>query len=67
LDEKQKYVQVHVYPFRMTKENMAQHSDSKWYDFWSELKEGYDYFEAERLPPLVKVEHKQYTIYEGNE
>ena len=67
LDNGQRYVQVHVYPFRMTEENMAEYSDSKWYDFWVNLKEGYDYFEAEKLPPLVKVEHKQYTIHEGNE
>ena len=67
LDNGQHYVQVHVYPFRMTEENMAEYSDSKWYDFWVNLKEGYDYFEAEKLPPLVKVEHKQYTIHEGNE
>ena len=67
LDNGQHYIQVHVYPFRMTEENMAEYSDSKWYDFWVNLKEGYDYFEAEKLPPLVKVEHKQYTIHEGNE
>ncbi len=67
LDNGQRYVQVHVYPFRMTEENMAEYADSKWYDFWVNLKEGYDYFEAEKLPPLVKVEHKQYTIHEGNE
>jgi len=67
LDKGQKYVQVHVCPFRMTEENMAHYSESEWYDFWVNLKEGYDYFEAEKLPPLVKVEDKQYTIHEGNE
>ena len=65
LQKGQKYVQVHAYPFRMTEENMALFSDSEWYDFWMNLKEGYDYFEAEKLPPFVKVEHKQYTIHEG--
>jgi len=67
LQKGQKYVQVHAYPFRMTEENMALFSDNEWYDFWVNLKEGYDYFEAEKLPPFVKVEHKKYTIYEGNE
>ncbi len=67
LQKGQKYVQVHAYPFRMTEENMALFSDNEWYDFWVNLKEGYDYFEAEKLPPLVKVENKQYTIHEGNE
>jgi len=67
LDKDQKYVQVHAYPFRMTKENMALYSENEWYDFWVNLKEGYDYFEAEHLPPLVDVENRQYTIHEGNE
>ncbi|HIP28208.1 MAG TPA: murein L,D-transpeptidase [Sulfurovum sp.] len=63
----QKYVQVHAYPFFMTEENMAQYQDSKWYDFWTQLKEGYDYFEAEKLPPTVKVKNKHYTIHEANQ
>jgi len=63
----QKYVQVHAYPFYMTAENMAEYQDSKWYDFWTELKEGYDYFEAEKLPPTVKVKNKHYTIHEANQ
>jgi murein L,D-transpeptidase YafK len=67
LQKGQKYVQVHAYPFHMTEVNMAQHSESEWYDFWVNLKEGYDYFEAEKLPPLVRVENKQYTIHEGDE
>ncbi len=67
LNNSQSYVQVHVYPFRMTEENMALFSESEWYDFWVNLKEGYDYFEAEKLPPTVKVEDRQYTIHEGNE
>jgi len=67
LQKGQKYVQVHAYPFRMTEENMALFSDNEWYDFWVNLKEGYDYFEAEKLPPLVKVKNKQYTIHESND
>jgi len=67
LDKGQKYVPVHIYPFRMTEENMALYSENEWYDFWVNLKEGYDYFEVEHFPPLVKVENKSYTIHEGNE
>ena len=51
----------------MTDTIMALYSDSEWYDFWVNLKEGYDYFEAEKLPPHIKVEEKQYTIHEANE
>ncbi len=67
LKKGQKYVQVHAFPFRMSELNMAKHSENKWYDFWTELKEGYDYFEAEKLPPTVKVKNRHYTIHEANE
>ena len=67
LKKGQKEVKVHIYPFRMTQENMALYSENRWYGFWSNLKEGYDYFEAEHIPPLVKVKNKSYTIHEGNE
>ena len=67
LQKGQKYVQVHAYPFRMTEEMMALYSESEWYDFWVNLKEGYDYFEAEKYPAHVKVKGKLYTIHEANE
>jgi len=67
LKKGQKYVQVHAFPFYMNDINMAEHEENKWYAFWTELKEGYDYFEAEKLPPTIKVENKHYTIYETNE
>ena len=63
----QKYVRVHAFPFRMSDINMLAYSNNKWYDFWTDLKEGYDYFEAEKLPPNVKVENGHYAIYEANE
>ena len=65
LGKGQKYIQVHAFPFRMTDTAMALYSDSEWYDFWANLKEGYDYFESEKLPPDVRVEEKQYTIHEA--
>jgi murein L,D-transpeptidase YafK len=67
LDKGQKYVQVHIYPFRMTEENMVDYSENEWYDFWVNLKDGYDYFEAEKLPPHINVEHKIYIISESEE
>ena len=67
LKKGQKYVQVHAFPFRMSEENMARHNDNKWYDFWTELQEGYDYFEAEKLPAHIKVKNKHYTIHEANQ
>ncbi len=67
LHQGQKKVWVHIFPFRMTEENMALYTDNPWYDFWENLKEGYDYFEAEALPPQIKVENKRYCIYESDE
>ena len=67
LQNGQKYVQVHAYPFIMSDENMAFYEGNEWYDFWVNLKEGYDYFEAEKLPPQIKVKNRCYKVYEANE
>jgi murein L,D-transpeptidase YafK len=55
-------VHVHVYPFRMTHENMARHANSEWLPFWQNLKEGYDAFEYTRVPPRIGVCEKRYFI-----
>ncbi len=67
LQKDQKVVWVHAYPFRMTEANLALHSENEWHNFWINLKEGYDYFEAEHLPPGVKVEDKHYKIVETDQ
>ncbi|MCJ7787940.1 MAG: hypothetical protein MUP20_04405, partial [Methyloceanibacter sp.] len=36
--------------------------DDKWYDFWRNLKEGYDYFEVSHLPPKIEVCDKHYLV-----
>jgi murein L,D-transpeptidase YafK len=54
--------QIQAFPFRMTAANMAAHKDDKWYDFWKNLKEGYDYFEISHLPPKIAVCEKRYLI-----
>jgi len=64
LKKGQKAVSVHAFPFRMTKDNMSWQERNKWYDFWVNLKEGYDYFETQKIPPSIKVENKRYEIYE---
>ena len=57
-------VHVHVFPFRMTEENLAAHAESEWSGFWRNLKEGYDAFEATRRPPRVSVCENRYNIQE---
>jgi len=54
--------QVHVFPFRMTEANMAEHSQSRWSDFWRDLKAGYDAFEETRLPPRIGVCRQRYVV-----
>lgn len=55
-------VEVSIYPFRMTDENMALHKNSYYANFWKQLKPGYDYFVQNKLPPHVNVQNGQYVI-----
>jgi len=64
LEHGQKYIDVHAFPFHMTEENMNLYEGNRWYDFWMNLKEGYEYFESEHRPPQIKAENKRYEIYE---
>lgn len=64
LNEGQEYVPVHIFPFKMSDEKLAEFSVHEWYEFWSNLQEGYDYFESEKRPPLVKAVNKRYAIFD---
>ena len=55
-------VQVSIYPFRMTDDNMQRHKYSTYIDFWKQLKPGYDYFVATRQPPVVSVADGNYVV-----
>ncbi len=52
---------VHIFPFRMTEQNLTKHK-SKWTPFWKNLKEGYDFFEQTSIPPHIRVENCRYTF-----
>jgi len=54
---------VSAFPFRMTAENMAQHAGQPWSDFWKNLKQGYDLFEATHVPPVVGVKDGKYVFF----
>ncbi len=60
----QRYVPVHVFPFRMTEANIDSHKNAEWRDFWMNLKEGYDAFERTKRPPYVSVCDGRYKIEE---
>jgi murein L,D-transpeptidase YafK len=58
----QKSIRIHIFPFRMTDENMESHQSSQWIDFWKNLKEGYDFFETKKIPPRVTVKNAVYEF-----
>jgi murein L,D-transpeptidase YafK len=55
-------IQVQIFPFRMSEQAMAAHAGSKWYDFWRNLKEGYDAFEETHVPPNITACGGKYLI-----
>jgi murein L,D-transpeptidase YafK len=61
----QRRFHVHVFPFRMTEEQLARRADRPWAPFWRDLKPGYDLFEAARLPPAVAVCKGRYVVTPG--
>lgn len=56
------FFRVHIFPFYMTTENMQRFKISIWFDFWVNLKAGYDLFEQTKYPPNVAVRDKQYVF-----
>jgi murein L,D-transpeptidase YafK len=56
----QERFQVHIFPFRMSDAQLARAHDAQWSAFWSNLKQGYDHFEATRIPPAVSVRGGRY-------
>ena len=55
-------VHVHAFPFRMTSAQMAQAEGHDAHGFWSEIKLGYDVFEALGEVPYVTVEDGRYAF-----
>ncbi len=58
----QRRFQVQVFPFRMSEANLERYQDSRHKAFWREIKAGHDAFEAEYLPPRVRVCGKRYQF-----
>ena len=44
---------VHSFPFKMSNHRIDKATSHKWYSFWSNLKQGYDWFESKSIPPEV--------------
>ena len=59
----QPFFRIHIFPFRMSDENMGEHLKSEWFPFWENLKEGHDFFEAHgNVPPNVEVRNGRYVF-----
>jgi murein L,D-transpeptidase YafK len=54
--------QIQSFPFRMTAANMARYRNDPNYQFWKNLKEGYDWFEITKTPPKVAVCEGRYVF-----
>lgn len=66
LDAGQDAVPVHAFPFRMTREALAERKDSKWVNFWvSELLPAYEMFDMTRTPPRLMTCEGVYQIRDG--
>ena len=65
LNAGQEAVPVHAFPFRMTEARLAREVGNRWHGFWRDLKAGYDAFEAEGVPPAIRVSGGQYRIGES--
>ncbi len=57
--------QVHIFPFRMTTENMERHAGHEWAHTWADLKPAYDSFERTRVPPQVALCGVRYKVADG--
>jgi len=59
----QPFFRVHIFPFKMTSYNMHRYENSKHYQFWQNLKKGYDAFNEPRFrPPNVEVANCRYVF-----
>lgn len=64
----QKFFRIHLFPFRMTAKRMAKNPPgSPWSAFWANLKQGYDEFERNRIPPDVIVRNGRYHFHAGRD
>jgi murein L,D-transpeptidase YafK len=55
-------IQMQIFPFRMTPQNLAMVADNPNLPFWMDIKEGYDRFELSKTPPTWDVCDKKYVF-----
>jgi murein L,D-transpeptidase YafK len=55
-------IQMQIFPFRMTPQNLALVASNTNLPFWMDIKEGYDRFELSKTPPHWDVCDKKYVF-----
>jgi murein L,D-transpeptidase YafK len=55
-------IQMQIFPFRMTPQNLSLVADNSNMPFWMDIKEGYDRFELSKTPPSWDVCEKKYVF-----
>ncbi len=55
-------LQLQIYPFRMTTQNLARHASNANMSFWNNLKEGFDHTELSKRPPTWDVCGRRYVF-----
>lgn len=58
----QPFIRVHIFPFPMTDANLDVFKDNPNLEFWQNLRQGWDRFTADQIPPTVKVENLKYIF-----
>ena len=58
----QEAVDIHAMPFVMSDAALSALEPQPWLDFWRNLKQGYDLFEADRIPPKVGARNGDYCF-----
>jgi murein L,D-transpeptidase YafK len=58
----QSSIPIHVFPFRMTAENMKRFAGNPAHDTWGPLKQAYDDFAETRVPPKIGMCGKRYIV-----
>ena len=58
----QPFFRVHAFPFKLEQDKLKTFENHRWYSFWKNLKEGYDYFVVNRKPPNVTVKNGKYVF-----
>lgn len=62
LDAGVETVPVHVFPFRMTDENMTRHTGHEAFSTWAPLKDAYDDFALSQEPPRIAMCGTHYVV-----